>query len=86
MKGWDKQPHFCNKHFYTRRVGDRRLVIFESANQGLLAYAEYGQQSLPLYNGDNLVPWDSPEHAAKALMNRERQRAKQILADLEDPE
>ena len=92
MKGWTREEQGIYQganSCWTRRVGDRRLRIYPLLDGKCCAYSEpiVGKQvSLPLYNGDNLMPWDSPEDAAKALMERERLRAQQILADLEDPE
>lgn len=92
MKGWKREEQGIYQGAnccWTRRAGDRRLRIYPLLDGKCCAYSEPiagRQESLPLYNGDNLVLWDSPEDAAKALIDRERQRAQQILAELEDSE
>jgi len=90
MKGWHKQQNvFVNRPLWTRLVGERTLSVLEISDEEYSAYANGGKESFPLYNGWNglnATPWTNPQDAAKALMDRERQRALRILADLEDPE
>lgn len=87
MKGWTKS-HDGKR--WTRKVG-KQLLIVDFFGSGYSADS-ISQGWNPVHDqildgdGEWCKAFESARDAAKALIDRERQRAQQILADLEDPE
>lgn len=86
MKGWTKS-HDGKR--WTRKVGTRTLIVGFVGSGYVSDSISQGWNPVHdqiLNKNDWCKVFATAEDAAKALIDRERQRAQQILADLEDPE
>jgi len=87
MNGWKYEINFYSgRPHWMRKVGEWQLYVWMNVKNLFSARSERGMEVISTYKDNTCTDFDSPQDAAMALLQQERERAQKILDELKDPE